>query len=162
MEWINGNLSLVKMLPCLFRGLLERSCGQLFFYPKEKQALIPLNPFPNKPGFYVCALQAFWKQLEKEKLLVTSNFSFSRSVFYPFWELGNWRQQTLSVWKRLKCVVWERVKFKDCEKFQLISPGAGYKYEAIIFGNTLCPFKPVMAQSCISVHTGWVKGRCLL
>ena len=27
---------------------------------------------------------AFWKHWEKEKLLVMSNFSFSRSVFYPF------------------------------------------------------------------------------
>ena len=30
--------------------------------------------------------QAFWKHWEKEKLLVTSNFSFSHSVFYPFRE----------------------------------------------------------------------------
>ena len=28
--------------------------------------------------------QAFWKHWEKEKFLVTSNFSFSHSVFYPF------------------------------------------------------------------------------
>ena len=37
-------------------------------------------------GFYVSAV--FWKLWgEKEKLLVTSNFSFSHSVFYPFLEL---------------------------------------------------------------------------
>ena len=40
------------------------------------------------PGFYVCAEQVFWKNLEKEKLLVTSNFSFSHSVFYPLGELS--------------------------------------------------------------------------
>ena len=28
--------------------------------------------------------QAFWKHWEKEKLLVTSNFSFSHSIFYLF------------------------------------------------------------------------------
>ena len=44
-----------------------------------------VNPFPNKPWFFrVCStglLKTLW---EKEKLLVTSNFSFSHSVFYPF------------------------------------------------------------------------------
>ena len=32
--------------------------------------------------------QAFWKHWEKEKLLITSNFSFSHSVFYLFGELS--------------------------------------------------------------------------
>ena len=40
------------------------------------------------PGFYVSAVQVFWKHWEKEKLLVTSNFSFSRSVLYPFGEFS--------------------------------------------------------------------------
>ena len=43
------------------------------------------KPFPNKPWFLlVCStglLKTLWK---KEKLLVTNNFSFSHSVFYPF------------------------------------------------------------------------------
>ena len=47
-----------------------------------------LNSFPNKPWFLrVCStilLKTLW---EKKKLLVTSNFSFSHSVFYPFQEL---------------------------------------------------------------------------
>ena len=79
--------------------------------------LICLNPFPNKPWFLrVCStglLKTLW---EKEKLLVTSNFSFSHSVFYPFQELSAifikfriCHLQTLSVWKSLKLVVWERV-----------------------------------------------------
>ena len=47
------------------------------------------NSFPNKPWFsHVCST-SLWKTLwEKEKLLVTSNFSFSHSVFYPFRELS--------------------------------------------------------------------------
>ena len=49
----------------------------------------PLNPFSNKPWILrVCCtglLKTLW---EKEKLLVTSNFSFSHSVFYPFWEFS--------------------------------------------------------------------------
>ena len=40
------------------------------------------------PGFYVSAVQVFVKHWEKEKLLVTSNFSFSHSVFYSFGEIS--------------------------------------------------------------------------
>ena len=41
-----------------------------------------MTPF-NAPG-----KQAFWKHWEKEELFVTSNFSFTHSVFYPFKELS--------------------------------------------------------------------------
>ena len=77
-----------------------------------------ISPLPNKPLYLpVCSktpLKTLW---EKEKLLVTRNFSFSNSVFYPFGELSaifypilNYRLQTVSVWNGLKIVVWERVK----------------------------------------------------
>ena len=47
------------------------------------------NPFPNKPWFLrVCCLSLSKTLWEKEKLLVTSNFSFSHSVFYPPGELS--------------------------------------------------------------------------
>ena len=77
-----------------------------------------LNTFPNKPCFSRVSNRSLLKTLwEKEKLLVTSNFSFSQSVFYPFWELTVilnqiWicHLQALSVWKSLKFVIWERVK----------------------------------------------------
>ena len=43
-----------------------------------------LNPFPNKPWFLrVCSTSLLKTVGEKEKLLVTSNFSFFHSVFYP-------------------------------------------------------------------------------
>ena len=43
----------------------------------------------TSPGFYVSTEQVFLKKLwEKEKLLVTSNFSFSHGVFYPFGDLS--------------------------------------------------------------------------
>ena len=52
---------------------------------KRKNSAIP---FPNNP----CFLRLQYKSLEnpvgKEKLLVTSNFSFSHSVFYQFGELS--------------------------------------------------------------------------
>ena len=44
-----------------------------------------LNPFPNKPWFLrVCSTSLLKTLQEKEKLLVTSNFSFSHSVFKRF------------------------------------------------------------------------------
>ena len=56
---------------------------------QTKICLLAYNPFPKKPWFLrVCTnslLKGLW---EKEKLLVTSNFSFSHRVFYPFEELS--------------------------------------------------------------------------
>ena len=77
-----------------------------------------INPFPNKPWFLrvwsTSLLKTLW---EKEKLLVTSNFSFSHSVFYPFEELPSFFVKfeivickLFKVWKSLTFVVWERVK----------------------------------------------------
>ena len=49
---------------------------------------IQFNPFPNKPWFLrVCSISLLKTLCEKEKLLVTSNFSFYHSVFYPLTEL---------------------------------------------------------------------------
>ena len=76
-------------------------------FPRGK----PINPFPNKPWFLrVCRISLLKTLWEKEKLLVTSNFSFSHSVFYPYRELSAIfinRLQTLSVWKGPH--FWERV-----------------------------------------------------
>ena len=61
----------------------------------------------------ISLLKTLW---EKEKLLLTSNFSFSHSVFYPFGELAAFSIEfrivickTFSGWKSPKFVVWERV-----------------------------------------------------
>ena len=72
-----------------------------------------VNPFPNKPWVLrvcsTCPLKIMW---EKEKLLITSNFSFSHIVFYPFGELsaayskfGNCRLPTLSLEESKLCCV---------------------------------------------------------
>ena len=74
------------------------------FHGKEN-----FNPFPNKPLFLRVRTISLLKTLgEKEKLLVTSNFSFSTSVFYPFGrtffhlcQRYNYRLQTLSGWESL-------------------------------------------------------------
>ena len=48
-----------------------------------------VNPLPNKPLFLrVCSTSFLKTPWEKEKLLVTSNFSFFHGVFYPFRELS--------------------------------------------------------------------------
>ena len=48
-----------------------------------------INPFPNKPWFLRVCSTSFLKTLwEKEKLLATSNFSFSHSVFYTLRKLS--------------------------------------------------------------------------
>ena len=45
--------------------------------------------FPNKPWFlHGCSTSLIKSQLEKEELLITSNFFFSHSVFYLFEELS--------------------------------------------------------------------------
>ena len=47
------------------------------------------NPLPHKPWFLsVCSTSLIKTLWEKEKLLRTSNFSFSHSVFYPFGKLS--------------------------------------------------------------------------
>ena len=51
--------------------------------------LFVIHPFQNKPWFLrVCSTSLLKTLLEKEKLLVTSNFSFSHRVFYSFWEFS--------------------------------------------------------------------------
>ena len=64
-----------------------------------------INPFPNKPWFSrVCSWSLLKTLWEKEKLLVTSNFSFSHSVFYPFGELS-------AIFIKLKIVVCKLFEF---------------------------------------------------
>ena len=71
----------------------------------ENITLIPFNPFPNKPWFLRVYSKSLLKTLwEKEKLLLTSNFSFSHSVFYLFREL-------LAIFIKLGIVVCELFQF---------------------------------------------------
>ena len=48
-----------------------------------------VNPFPKQAlVLRVCKISLLKTLQEKEKLLVTGNFSFSQSVLYPFGELS--------------------------------------------------------------------------
>ena len=63
-----------------------------------------INSFPNKPCFLrVCSTSLLKTLREKEKLLVTSNFSFSHSVFYRLREL---------------CVIFIKFEIVVCKLFQ--------------------------------------------
>ena len=68
-------------------------CNKVIIHHVCLVSLVPIvssiNPFPNKPWFLRVFSTSLLKTLwEKEKLLVTSNFSFSHSVFYLFVELS--------------------------------------------------------------------------
>ena len=88
-------------------------CYQLLLF------FFSFNPFQNKPWFFTCLRYKPFENTaaEKEKLLITSNFSFSPQCYLPVWRtfchfhhIQNRRLHTLSVWKRQTFVVWERVK----------------------------------------------------
>ena len=77
-----------------------------------------INPFPNKPWFLrVCSTSLLETLWEKEKLLVTSNFSFSHSVFYLFEELS-------AIFVKLKIVVCKVFEFGQVLN---LSFGKGFK-----------------------------------
>ena len=60
-----------------------------FRHDKRKREWHGFTLSQTSPGFYVSALKVFWKHCEeKEKLLVTSNFSFSHIEPHSFEELS--------------------------------------------------------------------------
>ena len=72
---------------CISKGpFISRICR---LSDKNKFSRSINNPFPNKPLFLRACCSSLLKTLrEKEKLLVTRNFSFSHSVFYPLGKLS--------------------------------------------------------------------------
>ena len=95
----------------LDKALRERErgnvgCREDKVCPKNPQvSVIVVHPFPKKPCFLgVCCTNLLKTLWEKEKLLITSNFSFSHSVFYPFSE-----HSTISI--KFKTVVCKFLKF---------------------------------------------------
>ena len=70
----------------------------------KAKILSSVNPFSNKPRFLRVFSTCLLKTLrEKEKLLLTCNFSFSHSVFYPFF--GNF------------CAIFIKYEFVLCQPF---------------------------------------------
>ena len=92
------------------------------------------NPFPNKPCFScVCSTSLLKTLWEKEKLLITRNFSFTHSVFYSSGELYTIFIQfkivfcKVSIWKSLKFVAWERVNIGLIHVFEVVNIRRGLK-----------------------------------
>ena len=86
-------------------------------------------PFPNKPWFLpVCRTSPLKTLLEMEKLLITSNFSFSHSVFYPFLELS-------AIFIKRKIVV--------CKRFELGT------VENLSFGKGLMSLKNAAVENIV-------------
>ena len=82
-----------------------------------------LHPFPHKPWFLpVCCTSLLKTLWEKEKLLVTSNFSFSHSVFYMFGELS-------AIFVNLKIVVCQNFEFGRVKN---LSFGKGLKQKSTL------------------------------
>ena len=76
----------------VWKSLCRKAAVQCnkFLLPIVMTLSISFNPFPNKPWFlHVCSTSLLKTLWEKEKFLVTSNFSFSYSVFYLFGELSD-------------------------------------------------------------------------
>ena len=91
----------------------------IFSPPKGRQILF--NPFPNKPWFLrVCCTSLLKTLWDKEKLLITSNFSFSHSVFYSF---------------RVLSAIFIKFEIVVCKLFQL------GRVQKLLFGKGLsvCP-----------------------
>ena len=94
-----------------------QSCALIVLCINKMEA-IRVNPFPNKPWFLrVCSADLLKTLWEKEKLLLTSNFSFSHSVFYQYGELSAISIKfeivvckLFQFGRVLNFVVWERVK----------------------------------------------------
>ena len=97
----------------VFKRLFLQTCENPGLFGKR---LILFNPFLHNPWILrVChasLLKTLWK---KEKLLISTNFSLSHSVFHhigassQFHQIWNCCLGTHSVWKSLKFIIWERV-----------------------------------------------------
>ena len=82
---ITRNICYLQMLST--RTSLE--CFHLHPSSDDNQRLGQNLPFPKEALVFMCLQFKFFENtLEKEKLLLTNNFSFSHSVFYPFGEVS--------------------------------------------------------------------------
>ena len=98
------------------KRLIEKQCTTTFTDDCSDTTPL-LNPFPHNPCFLrVCSTSLLKTLWEKEKLLITGNFSFSHSVFNLLEELFSIVIKfeivvckLFSFWKHVIFVVWERV-----------------------------------------------------
>ena len=102
-----------------FSSNFELSSANSFSLEESNICFLVKGPYPNNSWFLRVCISSFLKTLlEKKKLLVTSNFSLSHSVFYPFGQLS-------AILIKLKIVV--------CKVFQF------GKVQNLLFGKGLFP-----------------------
>ena len=82
-------LSFINLKPLysqfILREIIVTSLLRTLTEESTNNFKMDINPFPNKPWFScVCSASLLKTLWEKEKLLMTSNFSFTHCVFYPF------------------------------------------------------------------------------
>ena len=106
----------------------NRRCGYAVKYTlQKKKRYINFNP-SNKPWFLRVCSTSLWKTLwEKEKLLVTSNFSFSHRVFNPFGKLA-------AIFIKFEIIV---CKVFEIGRVENLSFGKGLKGVYILLGITV-------------------------
>ena len=110
-----------------------------------------INPFPNKPWFscvwYTSLLKTLW---EKDKLLVTSNFSFFHSVFYHsvFYPLG----KLSSIVIKFKIVLCKLFQFGRVQNL-LFGKGLNYSVQQLNYYTFL------ENTSHLSTHSTGYNGR---
>ena len=126
-------------------SLLMPLMKEAFWLPVEKK---PFNSFTNHPSFlHVCSTSLLKTLWEKEKLLITSNFSFSPTVFYPFWEIY---------------IIFIKLKIVICKLFQF---GRVYNLEIFvrmcnisICCNIFLPVSLMDLRVCTQFNITWIMG----
>ena len=103
----------------------------------------------TSPGFHVSAVQVFWKHCGKRRNCVTSNFSFSNSVFYPFGELS-------AIFIKFKYVVCKLFKFG---RVYYLSFGKGLK-QFLFIAQCFLPYMALLFHFQVPIVPNW-KGVCL-
>ena len=111
--------TLVHWSPGLFPQFVSLTLYRMNLFPQFVSLTLyrmkkTFNPLPNKKLFLHVYSTSLLKTLwEKGKLLVTSNFSFSHSVFYPFnplfhkysfWHINN-RRLLKTLWEKEKLLI---------------------------------------------------------
>ena len=123
---VPNSVTMYVTIRLLMSSTMDLIISELF------ELICPLTLSQTSPGFYVSAVQVFLKTLwEKEKLLVTSNFSFSHSVLYPFRELP-------VIFIKFEIVVWKLFQFGRV-KSSSFGRGVTGKIAIFDFVYTLAP-----------------------
>ena len=130
--WIHYYVTTFLTL-CVMSAIYAPFCQRIVLQDTTPSSMAAsrFNPFPNKPWFLrVCSASLLKTLWEKEKLLVTSNFSFYHSFFffYLFGELS-------AIFIKFKFVVCKLFKFG---RVQNLSFGKGLiQYPTSAFGRIL-------------------------